>query len=94
MTWRTSFGNNGPSKDFPPDAPPSVKYDAFPGHYVPPFHYPNPVSGRPWTEEDSRKYSTEGMDPSNAANAANAASPLAAPAAAPAAPVAEKKPGS
>ncbi|WP_374655677.1 nuclear transport factor 2 family protein [Phenylobacterium sp.] len=78
---KMSFGNNGPSKDFPPDAPPSIKYDAFPGHFVPPFHYPNPVTGRPWTMEDSRKYSTEGMDPSAAANAPSANSPLAAPAA-------------
>jgi hypothetical protein len=93
---KASFGNNGPSKDFPPDAPPSVKYDAFPGHYVPPFHYANPVTGRAWTAEDTKKYSTEGMDPSNAANAAGAASPLAAPASAPAAPTPtpEKKPGS
>ena len=71
-----------------------MKYDAFPGHYVPPFHYPNPVTGRPWTLEDTKKYSTEGQDPSNAANAAGAASPLAAPAAPAAGASAEKKPGS
>ena len=38
--------NNGPSKDYPPDAPPSVEDDVYPGHYVPPFSYPNPVTDR------------------------------------------------
>lgn len=55
--------NNGPSKSFPPDEPPSVEYDVFPGHYVPPFDYPNPVTGREWTIEDTNQYSTKGMSP-------------------------------
>ncbi|WP_298670606.1 nuclear transport factor 2 family protein [uncultured Sphingomonas sp.] len=58
--------NNGPSKDAPPDEPQSVQYDVYPGHYVPPFHYPNPVTGKPWTIEESRKYSTTGMSPAPA----------------------------
>ena len=73
---QASFGNNGPSKDFPPDAPQSVQYDAYPGHYVPPFPYPNPVTGRVWTQEDTEKYSTKGMDPNAAANSQSAGSPL------------------
>lgn len=29
-----------------PDEPASVQYEAFPSAFVPPFHYPNPVSGK------------------------------------------------
>lgn len=32
--------------DLPPDAPQTVEYESFPGIFVPPYHYPNPVSGR------------------------------------------------
>ena len=31
-----------------PDRPPSYDYEAFPEVFVPPFHYANPVSGKPW----------------------------------------------
>ena len=32
--------------DLDPDAPPTVKYGAFPEVFIPPYHYDNPVSGR------------------------------------------------
>lgn len=64
---KAALPNNGPSPVYPPSAPPSIQYDVFPGHYVPPFHYPNPVTGRVWTEEDTQKYSTQGMGPASAA---------------------------
>ena len=35
-----------PGKDNPPDAPPSVVYRSWPGHLVPDFPYPNPVTGK------------------------------------------------
>ena len=35
-----------PYDRLPPDAPQSVAYDPYPAAFVPPFHYPNPVSGR------------------------------------------------
>lgn len=35
----------GPSKDFPPDRPPTAVYEIFPKFYIPPFHFANPVTG-------------------------------------------------
>lgn len=29
-----------------PDAPPTIEYEAYPAAFVPPFHYPNPVTGK------------------------------------------------
>jgi hypothetical protein len=41
--WRTDT-----AKTFPPDRPPTASYRPFPEAQVPPFHYRNPVSGRPY----------------------------------------------
>jgi hypothetical protein len=35
------------SVDMPPDRPPTVTYKPFPDTFVPPFHAPNPVTGKP-----------------------------------------------
>ncbi|MEY4761906.1 MAG: hypothetical protein RLZZ200_1762 [Pseudomonadota bacterium] len=37
----------GPSREFPADRAPTEKYEAFPAYYIPPFHYANPVTGKP-----------------------------------------------
>jgi len=37
----------GPSKEFPPDRPPSSSYEIYPKFAVAPFHFDNPVTGKP-----------------------------------------------
>ena len=44
---KTAIPNAGPFADLPPDRPPSVAYEAFPAAFVVPFHYENPVTGKP-----------------------------------------------
>jgi hypothetical protein len=40
--------NTYPEKFAPyPDLPPTVVYLAYPSYYIAPFHYPNPVTGKP-----------------------------------------------
>lgn len=47
--WQTSAIPNTRPDSFapPPDLPPSVVYLTYPSFYVTPYHYPNPVTGRP-----------------------------------------------
>jgi hypothetical protein len=37
----------GPSKKFPPDRPPTSSYEIYPKFAVAPFHFDNPVTGKP-----------------------------------------------
>jgi SnoaL-like domain len=37
-----------------PDAPQTIAYQSFPHVYIPPYHYPNPVTGKPWKQESDR----------------------------------------
>jgi acetyl esterase/lipase len=39
----------GPLANLPPDRPPTEVYQIFPRQHIPPFHYPNPVTGKPTT---------------------------------------------
>jgi acetyl esterase/lipase len=45
-TKGVNTGVPGPSKDLPPDAPPTLVFKMFPSVYDIAFHYANPVSGR------------------------------------------------
>jgi hypothetical protein len=44
-----SAGMFAPFPGYPPDLPQSVAYDAYPAAFIPPFHYPHPVTGRTFT---------------------------------------------
>jgi SnoaL-like domain len=44
---KTAIPNDGPLAEPPPDRPPSVAYEVFPAPFVVPFHYENPVTGKP-----------------------------------------------
>jgi hypothetical protein len=44
---KEALPNPGPSRSLPPDRPPSVDYAAYPSVFVVPFHYENPVTGKP-----------------------------------------------
>jgi hypothetical protein len=37
----------GPSREFPPDRPPSETYEIYPRFHIAPFHFAHPVTGRP-----------------------------------------------
>jgi hypothetical protein len=37
----------GPSEQFPPDRPPTISYEIYPKFAVTPFHFDNPVTGKP-----------------------------------------------
>jgi hypothetical protein len=44
---KTALPNAAPLAELPPDRPPSVEYQAYPAAFVVPFHYENPVTGKP-----------------------------------------------
>ncbi|HTW37168.1 MAG TPA: nuclear transport factor 2 family protein [Steroidobacteraceae bacterium] len=43
---KAAVPNTHPEKDLPPDRPPTVQYETYPGTFIPPYHYPNPVTGK------------------------------------------------
>ena len=55
---KTAIPNPGPLTDLPPDRPPSIAYEAFPAAFDVPFHYENPVTGKPATQPDVRGTTT------------------------------------
>jgi len=43
---KSAVPNTHPEKDLPPDRPPTVRYETYPATFIPPYHYPNPVTGK------------------------------------------------
>ena len=43
---RAALPNTRPAKNLPPDRPPTVAYESYPATYIPPYDYPNPVTGK------------------------------------------------
>jgi SnoaL-like domain len=65
----------GPSNEFPPDRPPTASYEIYPKFAVAPFHFDNPVTGKPpqhpagvsSPKSSFSKSSTAGASPGEAA---------------------------
>jgi hypothetical protein len=74
--WAKSPGQGvpGPSKTYPPDAPPTTVFTMFPTVYPIPFHYSNPVTAdHPMTRGDYRERvaAVRGADRANRARVAD-----------------------
>jgi len=61
----------GPNKEFPPDRPPTASYEIYPKFAVAPFHFDNPVTGRPPQYPEGVSFTR----PATAAAAAPASAP-------------------
>jgi hypothetical protein len=49
---KNALNNTWPDKFEPaPDLPPSTVYLTYPAYYIVPFHYPNPVTGKPFVPD-------------------------------------------
>jgi len=49
---KNALNNTWPDKfDPPPDLPPTTVYLTYPAYYIVPFHYPNPVTGKPFAPD-------------------------------------------
>jgi acetyl esterase/lipase len=62
-----SMGLPGPSKEAPPDAPPTLVFPTFPAVYDIPYHYANPVTGRTEISRVAQVEVVPGMSPEIAA---------------------------
>jgi hypothetical protein len=57
----------GPSKEFPPDHPPTSSYEIYPKFAVAPFHFENPVTGNPPQYPEGVPSAKPGVPPARAA---------------------------
>jgi hypothetical protein len=66
---KEALPNLGSSTALPPDRPPTVEYAAYPSAFVVPFHYENPVTGKPVHAAPPAAESSGRMDPAGLAAA-------------------------
>lgn len=64
VRWNEGWSTGGvpmgtPLDAAPPDAPQTVAYQSFPHVFIPPYHYPNPVTGRVWQSPDTPASATK-----------------------------------
>ncbi len=67
----------GPSDTFPPDAPPTESFAAYPAFYIPAFHFAHPVTGRAPQYPEGDPAATKPMVFADAQSQAADAAPLA-----------------
>jgi len=65
----------GPSKEFPPDRPPTISYEIYPKFAVAPFHFNNPVTGKPPQYPEGVVPAAKSAQPTNQAAAASTSPP-------------------
>ncbi|HEV8416207.1 MAG TPA: nuclear transport factor 2 family protein [Bryobacteraceae bacterium] len=65
----------GPSKEFPPDRPPTASYQIYPKFAVAPFHFDNPVTGKPPQYPEGVVPAAKSAQPTNQAAAASTSPP-------------------
>ena len=54
---KNALNNTWPDKfEPPPDLPPTTVYLTYPAYWIVPFHYPNPVTGKPFVPEPVGAY--------------------------------------
>ena len=51
---RQPYPAAGPLAELPPDQPPSIVYKPYPNFFLPPYHYVNPVTGKPVAWDDNQ----------------------------------------
>lgn len=59
VRWNEGWSKGGvpmgaPLPEMMPDAAQTVDYGSFPAVYIPPYHYPNPVTGRAWKKKEKQ----------------------------------------
>jgi hypothetical protein len=64
-SWKEAAVPNTRPDSFPPppDLPPSDLYLTYPSFYVPPYHYPNPVTGKPMPKPNPAAGGMQPMKP-------------------------------